>query len=277
MVTPVSEDGKAILHAHNIEIHSGFLGAHPETNIAPSSCWYGPIHADRPLTLGSYSYSWSPISPHLRSVGRYCSFAAGIAMGDVEHPIDRLSTSPFTYDGSFIFERHLRDRKTGFQLDPWSNKGDDRQIVIGNDVWIGHGAYIKDGVTIGTGAIIGRGAVVTKDVPPYAVVVGNPGVIKKMRFKDEYVSELMEMRWWEYDYADFAGIDLTDIKSAIENLWQRLPRLLPERLTYIDARDVMGGWTQRPNVSPVLPMGSFVAESPKERRDLAMTSSRAAP
>ena len=54
-------------------------------------------------------------------------------------------------------------------------------IFIGDDVWIGANVTILKGVTIGTGAVIGAGSVVTKDVPPYAVVVGNPGKVIRYR------------------------------------------------------------------------------------------------
>lgn len=54
-------------------------------------------------------------------------------------------------------------------------------ITIGNDVWIGNHCTILPGVTIGDGAVVGAGTVVAKDVPPYAVVVGNPQKIIKFR------------------------------------------------------------------------------------------------
>ncbi|MEY8781479.1 DapH/DapD/GlmU-related protein [Allomuricauda sp. XS_ASV26] len=56
-----------------------------------------------------------------------------------------------------------------------------KPIVIGEDVWIGAGAIILKGVKIGNGAVVGAGSVVTKDVPEYAIVVGNPARIIKRR------------------------------------------------------------------------------------------------
>ena len=79
--------------------------------------------------------------------------------------------------------------------DAWDNKGD---IVIGNDVWIGFEAVIMSGVTIGDGAIVGARAVVTKDVPPYTIVGGVPVKEIRKRFSDERISELLNLKWWDW-------------------------------------------------------------------------------
>jgi acetyltransferase-like isoleucine patch superfamily enzyme len=78
-------------------------------------------------------------------------------------------------------------------------------IVIGNDVWIGMHAVILGGVTVGHGAIIGAYTVVAKDVPPYAVVVGNPATVKRYRFTPEQIAGLLELRWWNWDDATLAA------------------------------------------------------------------------
>jgi len=70
--------------------------------------------------------------------------------------------------------------------------------IIGNDVWIGNQVTIMPGVKIGDGAVIGAGAVVAKDVPPYAVVVGNPGIVKRLRFSERIVERMLAVRWWRY-------------------------------------------------------------------------------
>jgi hypothetical protein len=71
-------------------------------------------------------------------------------------------------------------------------------VIIGNDVWICSHATIMSGVTIGDGAVIGAHAVVSKNVPPYAVVVGNPGKVLMKRFTEDVIQELLEIRWWDW-------------------------------------------------------------------------------
>ncbi len=89
------------------------------------------------------------------------------------------------------------------------------RIVLGNDVWLGFDVRVLSGVTIGDGAIIGAGAVIAKDVPPYAIVVGNPGRIVKYRFPKETIARLCKISWWnwrdkviETRKADFEDVDI---------------------------------------------------------------------
>jgi serine acetyltransferase len=77
-------------------------------------------------------------------------------------------------------------------------KGD---VIIGNDVWLGADSVILSGVTIGDGAAIGARAVVTGNIPPYAIVAGNPARIVKNRFDDETISRLLKIKWWEWEDA----------------------------------------------------------------------------
>lgn len=70
-----------------------------------------------------------------------------------------------------------------------SGRGDKYKIVVEDDVWIGHGAIILSPACVGRGAIVAAGSVVTRDVPPYAIVGGNPAKVIKMRFSSEQVAE----------------------------------------------------------------------------------------
>ena len=71
--------------------------------------------------------------------------------------------------------------------------------MIGNDVWLGDDAIIMSGITVGDGAIIAAGAVVTKNIPPYAVVGGNPAKLLRKRFPDEQIDMLLELKWWSWN------------------------------------------------------------------------------
>lgn len=72
-------------------------------------------------------------------------------------------------------------------------------INIGNDVWIGRGATVLPGVSIGHGAVVGADAVVTRDVPPYAIVAGNPARVIRFRFSEATIPRMLEIRWWDWN------------------------------------------------------------------------------
>ena len=67
---------------------------------------------------------------------------------------------------------------------------------IGHDVWLGHSVHVRSGVEIGHGAVIAMGSVVTKDVPPYTIVGGNPARVLRMRFSEKIISGLLATEWW---------------------------------------------------------------------------------
>lgn len=73
-------------------------------------------------------------------------------------------------------------------------------IIIGNDVWIGDKVTILSGIRIGDGAVIGAGAVVTKDVPPYAIVGGNPAKVIKYRFSEDVIAKMRRIAWWNWSF-----------------------------------------------------------------------------
>lgn len=122
-------------------------------------------------------------------IGRFCSIAAEVRfiMNGGNHPTDWLTTYPFPIFGSG-WEAATPER--------WPMKGD---TIVGNDVWIGYGAIIMPGVTIGNGAIIATGSVVTKDVPAFAIVGGNPAEVIRYRFDKETVRRLEQICWWDWD------------------------------------------------------------------------------
>lgn len=122
-------------------------------------------------------------------IGKYCSIANHVFIGGAEHPIDWIGTSPAFYRGRDSIKLKLSEHE----------RPRDKITLIGNDVWIGYRACIKAGVRIGDGAIVGMGAVVTRDVPAYAIVGGNPAKIIRYRFSDDLINDLLECRWWQED------------------------------------------------------------------------------
>jgi acetyltransferase-like isoleucine patch superfamily enzyme len=79
-------------------------------------------------------------------------------------------------------------------------------VVVGPDVWVGHGVVIMSGVTVGAGTVLAAQAVVTKDIPPYSIVAGNPARVVRSRFSPEDVDFLLRVRWWDWDDARIRAI-----------------------------------------------------------------------
>jgi len=122
-------------------------------------------------------------------IGKYTSIADEVTIflgGNHRH--DWITMYPFSA---------LTDKwpeANGITGHPWS-KGD---VNIGNDVWIGNGATILSGVTVGDGAVIAARSVVTKNVPAYSIVGGNPAKILKYRFNEENINKLLSIKWWDW-------------------------------------------------------------------------------
>ncbi|WP_329955284.1 CatB-related O-acetyltransferase [Xanthomonas albilineans] len=146
---------------------------------------------DPRISIGPFTYGGAQFkvwSEHERvEVGAFCSFAEGVLIfGGGEHRPDWVTTYPLRIA--------FNSPNAGQDGHPHT-KG---YTVIGNDVWIGHGAIVLSGVTVGDGACIGAGAVVSKDVPPYAIVAGNPARVVRMRFEQQIISRLLQIRWWNW-------------------------------------------------------------------------------
>lgn len=133
-----------------------------------------------------------PINHDKLMIGKFCSIACGAKFIFTSANHTQKSLSNYTFP--IFFEEWGLDVKN--ITSAWDNKGD---TVIGNDVWIGYEAVIMQGVTIGDGAVIGTRAVVTKDVPPYTIVGGVPAKKIRTRFDEETVSELLRLKWWDWD------------------------------------------------------------------------------
>ena len=147
--------------------------------------------------MGLYSYGcfdqWRMPGPLI--IGRYCSIAKTVRSAPINHPVEAITTHPALYERKF----GVVDADIHY---------DDPQ-VIEDDVWIGHHAIILPGCRrIGRGSIIGAGAVVTRDVPRYAVVAGNPARVLRERFPNDVQAALEHSRWWE--------LDLTGLRALVQ-------------------------------------------------------------
>ena len=143
-------------------------------------------------TFGDYAYVVNDSDIIYTDVGKFCSIAAHTRINPGNHPTDRVAMNHFTYRSSayglgeddpafFDWRRSFRCR-------------------LGHDVWIGHGAVVLAGVSLGNGAVAGAGSVVTKDVPPWTIVVGNPARPLRRRFPGPVCEALDRIAWWDWSH-----------------------------------------------------------------------------
>ena len=144
------------------------------------------------LKVGDYTYGHNNLIIadandgvlHTIQIGKYCSLAGNIKIycGKYNHNYKSASTYPF-------HELH------GANCEP--NAWGKFDPIIGSDVWIGANVVILPGVEIGDGAVIASYSIVTRSVPPYSIVAGNPAAIKKFRFDTKTINRLLKLKWWD--------------------------------------------------------------------------------
>jgi len=143
-------------------------------------------------SVGRCTYFGTQNMVVLSEIGQFTSIAWNISIGPFDHDYKRPTMHDF-----LINDRYgLKPKRVNFLTDGFYEHFM-KKTRIGNDVWIGANAVIAKGLTVGDGAVIGANAMVTKDVPPYAIVVGNPGRILKYRFEKEVIDELLDLKWWD--------------------------------------------------------------------------------
>ncbi|NIZ40669.1 CatB-related O-acetyltransferase [Entomospira entomophila] len=144
-------------------------------------------------------------------IGKFCQIASDTqflcAYG--EHHIHSFTTYPLFWKDS-LTTGSIPDRSY------FHNKG---TTIIDHDVWFGHNSLIMPGIHIGSGAIIATRSVVTKDVPPYAIVGGNPARIIRMRFDEETIQSLLNLRWWDWPIEQIEASYQLLLDCNLEELW----------------------------------------------------------
>ncbi|MGV2101332.1 CatB-related O-acetyltransferase [Rhizobium sp. 21-4511-3d] len=151
-------------------------------------------------------------------VGKFVSFARNCQIGGEEHPIHHVSTSFFRISKKWFPNDPVAQGAEIIANTKPKNRKRSHSIVIGNDVWFGAASLVLKGITIGDGAVIGAGAVVTKDVPPYAIVAGNPARIIRYRFERRLIKELLRLKWWDRDMDVILKLPLSDVEKTVAYL-----------------------------------------------------------
>jgi acetyltransferase-like isoleucine patch superfamily enzyme/SAM-dependent methyltransferase len=168
---------------------------HSESFAIAPVLWLKDIVEDPRVSIGDYTYADGPVEWVLSNlderieIGKFCAIAPKVTIfGGGEHDTQRTTTFPLNL---FFRPETLQHGN----LDA-TTKGITR---IGNDVWIGQGATLLSGITVGNGAVIGAEAVVTRDVPAYTIVAGNPARVIRPRFSDEVIAQLLDLKWWDWE------------------------------------------------------------------------------
>ena len=177
------------------------------------------------ITIGARSYivsgrleTFDKENEHIL-IGKYSSLAHRLTfMIGMNHDYRCITT----YPQQIIEEASAPD--PALPLTPMEDPVSCHQIIIGNDVWIGANATIMGGIRIGNGAVIGAGAVVAKNIPPYAIAVGNPARIIKYRFDKDTVTRLQRIKWWNWPQSDIE---------------EYLPRFNQNMRAFLDTFDVL--------------------------------------
>jgi acetyltransferase-like isoleucine patch superfamily enzyme len=169
-------------------------------------------HFQGPLEIGLKSYVayYSFIGCRCK-IGRYVSVGMNATVGPGNHPTSWLTSHNM---GLYRTLPASEDEAARVEM----LKSVETTLWVGNDVWIGANAFVRSGLTIGDGAVIAAGAVVVKDVPPYAVVAGNPARVVRMRFSDNTVERLLASKWWTLPLDYVEQLPIPRIEACLEQI-----------------------------------------------------------
>jgi len=183
------------------KLHDSHLGAY---------CEVGARTILHEVTMDDYSYIVNDAQITYAMIGKFCSIAAMTRINPGNHPMHRASQAHFTYRASAYFAGESDDA----DFFEWRRA---HRVHIGHDVWIGHGAIVLPGRSVGTGAVVAAGAIVTRDVPAYTIVAGNPARTIKRRFPEAVTTRLAALAWWDWSHQELRNALPDFRKLAIED------------------------------------------------------------
>ncbi|MGV1870981.1 CatB-related O-acetyltransferase [Agrobacterium rosae] len=141
-------------------------------------------------------------------IGKFVQIARGsyFITSSANHPMTGFTTCPF---------RIFKPETFGYKDLPV------KDTIVDHDVWIGQNTAIMPGVHIGSGAIVAAASVVTRNVPPYAVVGGNPARLIRMRYSEDVIEQLLRLAWWDWSLekieAKLEALNSGDIAALMGN------------------------------------------------------------
>lgn len=207
----------------------GIMKLNPGAKIIKSTI-QGPLYLNRntqvgpDATVGKYFGMNESCFIARATIGAFCAIGARTSINPFNHPINWLSTNEFQYHpNSFDWVPEYRE------IERLSRTPDMFQhVTVGNDVWTGHNVNVMAGVSVGDGAVIAAGAVVTRDVPPYAIVAGVPGSVKRLRFPEKTVERLLKVKWWDLELSDLSGLPFRDVERCLDLIEEIKARKMAE-------------------------------------------------
>ncbi len=157
--------------------------------------------------IGNFSYTSENCQIINSMIKNFVNIASYVRINPSQHPMHWAS------------QHHIQYRKEMFGMgiddDSFFDWRREKKVTIGNDVWLGHNVVVMGNVTIGDGAVIGSSSVVTKDIPPFAIAVGNPAKVIRYRFDESTVQSLQKIAWWDWSYEQIK-IAIDDFKNIDE-------------------------------------------------------------
>lgn len=182
---------------HNEVFVSKGSYVHPSTSIGFRTRINGPSYIDK------------------CNIGKYCAIGGRLVVRSSNHYVNYANMQDH-------FQRSTLKSRT------FVSGKCDKDIVIGNGVWIGDSVIILPEVEVGDGCVIGAGSIVTKDIPPYSIAVGNPARVIKKRFSDDIIDFFKDIEWWNWDSEKIErnkfifDINFQSSEVSIEKIKERL-------------------------------------------------------